>query len=181
MRVLICHNCRSMESIPDYTGPLERAEVPGPDGNLVEQEVPPVGADIHLDHISEPHRRGEHVGTLLHIPDEQWNNREVREGVIAQIRETLTKGVTGLTPEAYAMRDTFTEGALACFKKHGRPSGGCIDWHDRSKKLGNSLLTSEERKIARGLPQPKKRYLCDFCPVASWVEKQQFDKSQLYN
>lgn len=181
MRVLICMDCETMEQLPDYTGPLELAEVPGPDGNLQERKVPPVGADAHLDYIAEPHRRKEHKGQLIHVPDEDWDNETTRAEILAQVRSALAGGTTGLTPEAYALKDTFQEDAMRCFNAHKRPKAGCIDWHDKSKRLGNSLLDHEERKLAKqhGLKAPK-QFLCDFCPVASHVEHKKVEKKGLY-
>lgn len=183
MRLLICKQCRSIEQLPDYDGPLEKALVPSPDGNLIERMVPPDGADIHLDYLSEPHRRQEHEGNLVHVPDEQWAIEEVRAGIVEQIRNAMAGGTTGLDPEAYALKDTFQEEALKCFDAHRRPQDGCIDWHDRSKRIGNSLLDWSERKLMKkqGI-STKKQFLCDFCPVASnYVQKKKFEKKGLYD
>ena len=182
MRLLICKNCRTIEQLPDYEGPLELALVPSPDGNLIERQVPPEGADIHLDYIAEPHRRQEHEGNLVHVSDDQWANKKVREDIIHQIREAMSGGTTGLDPEAYALKDTFQEDAMKCFNAHRRPQDGCIDWHDRSKKIGNTLLDWSERKLLKkaGI-KPKQQYLCDWCPVASHVQTKKFEKKGLYD
>lgn len=182
MRLLICSDCKTIEQIPDYEGPLELALVPGPDGNLIEREVPPQGADVHLDHIAAPHSRGEHTGNLVHIPDEQWDIKKVREDIVRQIQEALAGGTTGLDPAAYALKDTFTEDALKCFAAHNRPKDGCIDWHDRSKRIGNPLLDWSDKKMLKQVgAKPKKQYICDFCPVAAnYVQKKKFEKGGLY-
>lgn len=182
MRLLICKTCKTIEQLPDYTGPLEQALVPSPDGNLIERLVPPEGADVHLDYLTEPHRRGEHEGNLVQVPDEQWAVEQVRADVVRQIQEAMAGGTTGLDPEAYALKDTFQEEALKCFAAHRRPQNGCIDWHDRSKRIGNSLLDWSERKLLKkeGIT-PKKQFLCDFCPVASQVQGKKFEKEGLYD
>jgi hypothetical protein len=182
MRLLICHTCKTIEEVPDYDGPLEYADVPAPDGTLMKAQVPPVGADHLLEHISEPHRRQEHIGQLVGVDEENWRDTQTRVEILKQIKDQLAGGSTGLHPEAYALKDTFKEDALKCYSKHGRPKDGCVDWHDRSKVLGNSLLTDEERTAARkrGLTSRKKRFLCDFCPVASQVQQKIFDKGGLY-
>ena len=181
MRLLICKNCETIEQLPDYDGPTELALVPSPDGNLIERQVPPDGADIHLDYVSEPHRRQEHEGNLVHVPDEQWANEKVREDIVEQIRAAMKGGTTGLDPEAYALKDTFQEEALKCFDAHRRPQDGCIDWHDKSKRIGNSLLNWNERKTLKQMGvAPKKQFLCDFCPCASQVQGKKFEKKGLY-
>jgi hypothetical protein len=185
VRLLICHDCQSIEQIPDYDGPLIEAEVPRPDGTLGTAMVPPMGADVYLDHITEPHAKKEHSGNLVSVEQKDWDNPETREEIIKQIKGASSRGATGMDPEVYALRDTLREGALKCFSKHGRPKGGCIDWEDRSKRIGNTLLSQEERSAAkkRGLRlRDKEAFLCHHCPVsANYVQRKKFEKRGLYN
>lgn len=195
MRLLICLDCKTIEPLPNYDGPLERALVPAPDGTLQPAEVPPMGADTVLDHLSSPHARREHRGNLVTVEDEEWDDNSKRVEIIKQIEAGLNEGVAGLGADAYALKDTLTEDAVKCFNRHGRPEK-CIDWHTRSKLLGNSLLSDDEKKAAkeasravaalakkspRGRQGPTKRYLCDFCPVATKVQQAMFDKKGLYS
>lgn len=186
MRLLICMDCKTIEEIPDYDGPLETARVPSPDGTLMEAQVPPVGADHLLDHISYPHRKQEHRGQLVQVEEEKWRDHVVRNAILKELQEQLKGSHTGLDPEAYAIKNTFQQDALKCFAKHNRPKDGCIDWEDKSKILGNSLLTEEEKDAARehhllNRGSGSRRYLCHFCPVASQVKSKMFDKSGMYN
>lgn len=183
MRLLICMDCHTIEELPDYNGPLETVRVPAPDGTMMEAQVPPVGEDHLLEHLSEPHRKQEHRGQLVSVPEENWRDTQTRVEILKQLRDQLKGASTGLDPEAYAIKNTFQEDALKCFNAHRRPKDGCIDWESRSKVLGNSLLTEDEKTAARkhGLHSKQKRYLCHFCPVASQVKTKMFDKQGLYN
>lgn len=179
-------DCRTIEELPDYDGPLETARVPAPDGTLMEARVPPVGADHLLDYVAEPHRMKEHRGQLVQIEEKHWHDVPTRNEILKQLQDQLAGGTTGLHPEAYAIKNTFQQDALKCFQKHNRPKDGCIDWEDRSKVIGNSLLTHEEKNAAREhnlllRGKGSKRYLCHFCPVASQVKQKQFDKQGFYN
>lgn len=162
MRLFMCLTCESIEELPDYTGPV----IWDPE---YKREVPI--ADDLLEYLVAPHKRGEHRGQLLHVDDKDWNDKTKREGILKEIKEGVS-GHTGMDPEAYAVRNTFQEEALKCFSAHRRPQDGCVDWHDKSKKLGNSMLTYEEKSDAKkfGLKRQSPRFLCDFCPVASQVE-----------
>lgn len=57
------------------------------------------------------------------------------------------------------IRDELKLDALKCFNKHNRPQQGCPDYHDSSKIIGRSI----------GIPEEQKQYLCDQCPVQSFV------------
>lgn len=172
MRLFICLDCQTIEQLPDYEGPM----IWDPE---YKREVPV--ADDLLEYLIAPHKRGEHRGQLLHVQDKDWHSKTKREGILKEVQEGLS-GHTGFDPETYAVRDTFQEDALKCFSAHNRPQDGCIDWHDRSKKLGNSLLTVEEKSDAKkfGLKRQNQRFLCDFCPVASQVQQKKNEKSGLY-
>lgn len=172
MRLFICLDCKSIEELPDYDGPMvtdpEYGEVPAQD-------------DL-LEHLVEPHRRKQHTGNLVHVDDEHWRDRELRDQIVKQIRSGA-KG-EGLGSEAYAVKDTFREEAMKCFNAHRRPQDGCIDYQDRSKILGNSILTYDEKKEAKkaGLKRRQPRFLCDFCVVHThYVQKKKFEKEGLYD
>lgn len=172
MRLFVCLDCESMEELPDYDGPMRIDPVYG--------EVPE--RDDLLEHLVAPHAQKQHAGHLIHVDDSNWRDSEIRAQIIKQIKAGV--GGEGLGDEAYAVKDTFTEGALDCFRAHRRPQDGCIDYQDRSKILGNSLLDASEKKAAKkaGLQRYQHRFLCDFCPVhAQHVQKKQFEKDGLYD
>lgn len=172
MRLFVCLDCRSIEELPDYEGPMVWNE---------EYKIDVPAQDDLLEHLIEPHRQKQHSGHLIHIEDKDWRDKEARDQIIQQIKAGA--GGEGLGSEAYAVKDTFQEEALKCFSRHNRPQDGCIDYKDRSKRLGNSILTDEEKSVARreGLKQMQARYLCEFCPVHSnYVQKKQFEKGGMY-
>lgn len=172
MRLFVCLDCTSIEELPDYDGPMTE--------DLVYGKVP--AQDDLLEYLVTPHRQKQHSGHLIHVPDENWRDREVREQILAKIREGV--GAEGLGSEAYAVRNTFQEEALKCFRAHSRPQDGCIDYKDRSKVLGNSILTDDEKREAKkaGLKRTQMRFLCEFCPVhTNYVQKKKFEKQGLYD
>ncbi len=165
MRLLMCLECKSMEELPDFSGPPEE--------------------DVLLKSLIEKHQfmpGYPHHGHLMNIPQETWDNEEHRDAIIKEAWKKA--GYTGMEPEFYATQNTFQEEAAKCFSAHMRPQDGCIDWHDRSKRIGNSTLTDEEKKTARehGLKSKNAVYLCDFCPVrANYVQKKRYEAAGLYD
>ena len=150
-RLLICRDCRTIEELPDYDGPVDY--------------------DVLLDHAVEAHKfpNGEaHFGNLATVSDEQWRNESTRQQIIAQIRSKTT----GLESEYYATKNTFEADAIACYNKHRRPDEGCIDWKIDKKRLGNPTKV--------GWQAGPKVYLCDFCPCKSWVKTQERWQQGLY-
>lgn len=151
MRLLMCRDCRTIEPLPDFDGPPEY--------------------DALLDHMVEAHKfpNGEmHVGNLAQVPDEDWKNPERRQAIIQQ----ATARTTGLESEFYATKNTFEYDAMKCYGQHGRPDEGCIDWRDDKKRLGNPTKF--------GWQVGPKVYLCDFCPVRSWVATQKRHAAGMY-
>lgn len=145
LRLLICHDCTSIEELPDYHGDPR---------------------DDHLlEHLVQAHRfpnGEEHIGALADVERDQWENPEIRKAIIERIGQYRKPGEGGgVGAEFYATKDTFREDAIKCFNQHGRPKGGCIDYKDDRKRLGNP--TKE------GWQQGAKIYLCDFCPVKTYV------------
>lgn len=141
-RLLICRDCRTIEELPDYNGPVEH--------------------DVLLDHAVEAHRfpNGEqHFGNLAVVEDAQWHNDSTRQEIINRIRAKTT----GLESEYYATKATFHDDALKCFAKHGRPelAVGCNDYRSDKKRLGNPSKM--------GWQVGPKVYLCQFCPYESEV------------
>ena len=171
MRLFLCTTCESIEELPDYDGPMVYDED-------LKVDVP--AQDDLLEYIITPHRQKQHAGQLIHVEDHHWRDHEVRGQIIKQIKA----GVGGLGDEAYAVRDTFQEDALKCYRAHNRPQDGCIDYKDRSKILGNAVLDDDEKRVAKkaGLKRTQHRFLCEYCPVhTAYAQRKQFEKSGLYN
>lgn len=109
----------------------------------------------------EPHR----MRPIMVVAPDDWSNSQAQKSILREI----WSGEAGYPDEFYAYKDTYREGAGECFNRHGRPADGCIDWHDHSKRLtdrewqSRGALAGEQREHV---------YLCEFCPVASWVVTQ---------
>lgn len=137
--------------MPDYAGPVE--------------------GDVVLDDLVNRHPRfpnGEpHKALLMRVEEKYWNDVSARKQILAEL------GLThGLGDEWYADKCTYEEEALRCFNNHSRPKQGCIDWQDDNKRIGNPT------KI--GWKAGPKVYLCNFCPVRSWVDTQKRHAKGLY-
>lgn len=156
-RLLICKPCRTIETLPLFEGPsAEEAQDPLLDG-LVRRHVQKHG-DIQSD-----------AGLLMRVKDTDWDKHRF------EILNNLKQRWTGFEPSLYAIKSTYEEDAMACFRRHGRPTADCYDWRDDSKLLtptswhreSDDIDRSEQKKIlAEIAPARQPVYLCDFCPVA---------------
>jgi uncharacterized protein YlaI len=155
LRLLICRDCRTIEELPDFDGPPEH--------------------DVLLDHLTEAHvyPNGEkHFGNLAVVPADQWRDPSMQQAIVKQI----SSRTTGLESEFYATKNTYEEDALKCFKAHHRPKGSCGEFKDERKRLGNP----HKELAANWRNHPFKVYLCDFCPVKTWVDTQERAQAGLY-
>lgn len=158
VRILQCMTCRTVEELPDWTGPVQH------DAVLQHIDLKHGGAS------EQPHHRALHRVDLAH-----WRD----DGIRRQIHERMWSGTTGFVPEVYATRDTLTEEASKCFIKHHR-SVPCIDYMDHRKRLGNPAAR-DRKKLARELrndniaAQGPKVYLCSYCPVQTMVDRKKWD------
>lgn len=167
MRLLVCNECETIDELPDFDGEPE-------DDILLENLI----SEKHSYTPDHPHH-----GNLLWVDNEDWKDTKKREGILREVRRGAQGGTTGMDPEAYALRNNYQEDALNCYSAHRRPKDGCIDWKDKSKIIGNSMLTDEEKRKKRehGIGSNQVVYLCDFCPVRSnYVDKKKYEKAGLY-
>lgn len=145
-RLLLCHTCRSIDELPDYSGPPEY--------------------DVLLDDAVERHQfpNGEgHIGKLAQVETKDWEDNAKRAAILEKIKEAV-EGSTGMPSEWYATKNTYQADAMKCYGDHHRPREGCIDYCDSSKRLGNPTRAGWE-----GGPRV---FLCQFCPVETWVRTQ---------
>lgn len=150
VRLLLCRDCRTIEELPDYEGPVDH--------------------DVVLDHVVETHRfpnHEPHKGNLLRVEKKWWDLPSARTQIMEEMG--LTAGLGG---EWYATKKTFEEDALKCYSRHGRPTEGCIDYCDGNKRVGNPT------KI--GWQTGPKVFVCQFCPVQVWVDTELAHKAGLY-
>ena len=154
VRLLLCHDCKSLEELPDYQG--------DPRG------------DILLTVLTDRHESAgiKHRGQLLRVDKKHWDSPSTKRAIENQIRESA--GHTGLDTEFYATKNTFQEDALKCWEKHLR-NPACGDY--RSDKMILRPGTKADRKAA-GLPESTmKTWLCSFCPVHSLVQQAKNEKN----
>lgn len=165
LRIFVCRRCHTVDEIPF-------------------NEVPPEGElDPFIERAVQRHQTcGQERGVGGYVPEQvasgdrfvaiverkHWSNMATRNDILKR----LSTSSTGFEEEVYAVRNTLQEDALKCYAKHGNPKGGCIDYKDQSKAVGNQFLTDEEKLIRRksgliaALKDQKKRktvYLCDYC------------------
>lgn len=144
IRLLRCTRCKTLEELPDFRGRPED--------------------DVALDHLVMVHQQRhpfheDKDAFLLRVNEELWRRR--KKELHRKIWEDV-KQEGGFVPEYYATRDTFKEDAVKCHIQHNRQVP-CIDWRVDRKRLGNP--TKEGWREGR-----VKVYLCDYCPVRTFVE-----------
>jgi hypothetical protein len=150
LRLLHCHDCGTLDEIrpPDNDGLLEIV-------------------------MSKHETNGlRHIGKLYDVEERLWALPNARYRLIEQIKGGGSSGLQVIDPKFYESRDTFKDDAMACYNAHLRPKGMCPDYRSKRKILRPD--TKEERKDA-GLRSPREglapiTYLCQFCPVDSWVK-----------
>lgn len=152
IRLLVCTTCAKIEELPDFEGDPSR--------------------DVLLQVSVEKHRfpdGTEHVGNLMKVPLKFWANPKVKDEILRQIRHGAG-GMNDLQEGFYDTKSTFQEDALKCYSQHLRPKGSCPDYKSEAKRLKPAISKSERREA--GLPSESagpKVYLCDFCPVKSFM------------
>lgn len=162
IRVLQCWDCRSMEELADFQGL--------PEHDHVLQHID----ERHGGQSAQPHNRALH-----RVGKEHWDDRAVRKQIVKQ----MWASTTGFVPEYYHTRDTMHEDAAKCFAKHHRQVP-CLDYQDSSKRLGNPAwrdrlrLTKELRRDVGDLGPGPKVYLCNFCPIQTYVDRAKHDHSK---
>jgi hypothetical protein len=123
------------------------------------------------------------------VTPDDWASKKVREQVLHQIWER--EGHQGYPEEFYAAKNTYMESAAECFIRHHRPEGYCIDWESDGMRLTDDRWQqryhdSQKRLRELGLVPPqgmerKHVYLCQFCPVARFVQFKKNEQKGLYD
>lgn len=147
LRLVVCKDCKSIEELPPYDGPVQK--------------------DILLEDTLSRHMTewSTHEVALIRVPESYWRNKPVQDRIVQQISQGGSRGIEELeeAQDYYGTRDTYREDALKCFNRHQRPKEGCIDYQNPDKRIGNP--TSEGWKTGPRV------YACNFCPVQVWVDK----------
>lgn len=159
VRVLLCHVCKSLESMPDYEG--------NPDNDDVLTTL--------LSRHTQKHPTQMNSGQLMRVGAKDWESPSTRSAIEQAIRESA--GHTGFDPEFYQARDTLKDDAMTCWKRHNR-TVDCSDYKTRKMLLQPG--TKAERK-AEGLPEyHSTTYVCSACPVDTLVTTAARKKAGMY-
>lgn len=159
LRLLICHDCGSIDVLPWYDGPPQYDDTLN--YRLREAHQGP------LDEYGEP--RYYHHGTMATVAEKSWDDASTQKKIIDEIIKAHSGGDVGLGAKLYHARSNFKEDAMACWREHNRTSN-CEDYKSDRKKLVPD--TRGDRKEL-GLDVKSSRrpgtYLCMFCPYHSVV------------
>lgn len=161
IRLLYCYNCDTIEELPDF------------EGNPAD--------DYLLEVIIEKHESAgiKHTGFLSKIGVKLWSQEKFRKEIIKNLRTRVGGGLADIDPEYYHTRSTFYQDAMSCFSAHLRPEGSCSDWRASNKKLVPKTQ-AERKELGLSKAPVAHTYLCDFCPVKSFMVTKQREESGLY-
>jgi len=160
IRVLLCHACKTLESMPDYKGNPDQDDV----------------LTFMVSRHAQKHPTQMNSGQLMRVETKDWESPTTRSAIEQAIRESA--GHTGFDTDYYQARDTLKEDAMTCWKKHAR-TVDCGDY--RSRKMLLQPDTKAERK-AEGLPEYRSTtYVCDACPVHTLVVTAARKRGGMYN
>lgn len=172
MRLLVCRECKTVDELPDYEGPVE--------GDTV--------LSFFVDEHNLRRHHGDYAANLVSVTDpvllDAWKNPLQRLEILQQIEWKM--GVKlhdedlGFGGEYYATRSTYMEDAAKCFAAHRRPVDGCIDWKSDSKLLQHPTPEGQAWSREHYKLNSKMPHLCDFCVVKTGVQTQVFAKKGLY-
>lgn len=161
VRLLFCHTCKSVDQLPDYSGPADH--------------------DYYLQHRVAQHRTPSgqpHRGVLSRCKDDA----EVIRAAVEEMEHTVSPGGgVGLGQAMYDLRDNYNEQAMACWKKHNRTQN-CDDY--KSDKMRLWIDTKAERKDLGWSTNREDRpniWLCDHCPYKSLVQQRKNKAEGLYD
>jgi hypothetical protein len=157
VRLLFCHTCRSVQAVPEFHGPIEYDDT----------------LNYRLaEHLFADGRSHELV--VGDIEEEQWAKKTVRDDIIFHMAEEMgfvpPGSGDGLGPTFYAVKATYEEDAIMCWKKHKRTLD-CGDY--RTDKMRILPDTRGDRKELGLSPRRQPQWLCSFCPVQSIKDQKQ--------
>ena len=172
-RLLACNACHILQRAPDVhpKTPLVPARMVWEDGTEYiyrddEGHAKMVPAyDPILEAFVEAHQHDR--------PDvEVLEGNVIRVWVVDQatwdsmdIVTKVKKEMEAETGQWYEDRDTYREGAIACYNEHGNPdtSSGCRDFMSDSKQIGTVRHKADDGQVVT-IPPKFRQYLCYQCP-----------------
>lgn len=152
VRLLFCHDCLSVDQIPDFDGPPQY--------------------DYYLEYRVQQHQTNGHPhrGVLGRVEDKPSTIQAAVDQMAAMV--SPGEGV-GLGQPLYDLRDNYKAESMQCWKRHARTSD-CGDY--RADKMRLWADTKADRK-AEGMSVNREErpnaWLCDFCVVHSLVQQKQ--------
>lgn len=159
LRLLICHDCKSVDVLPWYDGPPQYDDTLN--YRLADHQGP---KDTQT---GEP--RWYHTGTMASVSEKSWEDESTKWRILDELSKAHAGGEVGLGSAIYHARSNFKEDAMTCWKQHNRTQN-CGDYKSDSKRLVPD--TRGERKEL-GLDTKSSRrpgtHLCVFCPYHSVV------------
>lgn len=159
LRLLICHDCNSVDVLPWYEGPPEYDDTLN--YRLASHQGP------RDERTGEP--RYYHRGTMATVAEASWDDPDKRRQILSELSKAHAGGEVGLGSKMYHARSNFKDDAIACWKAHNRTQN-CEDYKSEKKRLVPD--TKGERKDL-GLDTKSSRRpgtsLCVFCPYHSVV------------
>jgi hypothetical protein len=160
IRLLYCYQCKTIEELPDFEGRPE-------DGHLLEILV-------------ERHQSAgvPHTGFLSKIGLKTYTNH--REEIVKNLRNKVGGGLADLDPDYYTTKATFYDDAMKCYNAHLRPEGACSDWKASNKKLVPNTV-KERKELGLSLKTAAHTFLCDFCPVKTYMVTKARKEAGMYN
>lgn len=157
LRLYICQDCKQIIPVP------------------TDDEPPPYKYDYLLHSVEEQHGFRGHSFAVVTVSRKGWE--EHQDDVVREVKNAIAGGDKGFGVEYYAVKETFKEDAMTCWKQHQR-NPACNDYMSDSKRLQPD--TAKERKAA-GLDKYRSDvFLCRFCPVHSLVMEAAKRKAGLY-
>jgi hypothetical protein len=159
IRLLVCRTCKSAEELPDFEGRPED--------------------DVLLNITVDRHQKPEpHLGQLYKFPLKYWVRDDVKQSIMAQIKEGGSSGLDVFGTNFYETKSQFGEDAMQCWALHNK-TYDCDDYTS-DRKILSAGTEADRRKAGMGASKAPKIYLCDFCPVKSVVQKKAFKQAGLY-
>lgn len=159
LRLLICHDCGSIDVLPWYDGPPQYDDTLN--YRLADHQGP------RDERTGEP--RYYHHGTMATVAEKSWDDASTQSQIIDEIMKAHAGGDVGLGMKLYHARSNFKEDAMKCWQQHNRTQN-CDDY--KSDKMKLIPDTRGERKDL-GLDTKASRRpgtsLCVFCPYHSVV------------
>lgn len=171
MRLLLCRECKTLEEIPDYEGPVELDHLLN---ELVRRHNE---KDAQYPEDKKPHDGP--VATLMKVENRDW---ELHRGAILERMRSKDQGFG--EPWIQEAHNTYKEDAHRCWIAHRKPGRDdtldCPDYRSDNRRIGRP--TPEGRKVVKELYKLKVKdpHICDWCPYETTVQTRKNWDAGLY-